>query len=320
MLQNNCQRGIESHLMEVCHELLRSIIVDPDITIFGVDVRSDLQPRFESGEAKLCFFVRIRTNDVSMVRGSARSYKGSYKERLEGALTFVAAAAQPGSVVMVDIEGEETSSVERLSSPSRLIAANRVSADSPLILTARRYNIPDILIRGRHIIAPSPAIAQFLENWKGRENCTRILDMFGGTGLATKVACTYPQAECIEFVDIDGEKIDRARQHIHDIRVRFIHADAFDLVLENGYDLVIADPYYEDVLRFVDKKASQIFRSVRCLLLVPGNIEDRHWNSRVCARLGEYGFAIQEHSAFGQVMLECFATRSDDDKTSDGKP
>jgi len=240
-----------------------------------------------------------------MVRGSTNAYKGSYKERIEGALNLVAERAKPGSTVFLDIEGEESNSVERLCDPALLIKAGRIAEDAAIIQTARRYGVPDILIRGRHLIAPSPAIAHFLEAWNGRDSCKRILDMFGGTGLATKVACTYSQAQEIVYVDIDSDKVERARKHIHDSRASFVHADAFDLAVENVYDLVVADPYYEDVLRFVDEKALQIRDFARCLLLAPGNVEDSHWNASVCSRLMEFGFLVREHAAFGQVLLEC---------------
>ena len=69
-------------------------------------------------------------------------------------------------------------------------------------------------------------------------------------------------------------KVERIRHHIKDRTVEILEADALEFSFIDKYDLAVADPYYEDVELFLEKQIDNLRRSVRVLLLVPGNVED----------------------------------------------
>jgi hypothetical protein len=304
--------NIENELVSLCKQSLASIVVDPTVKIRGIEVSAFLAERFDSAEPKPYYIVSIHTNDASMVRGMARSFKGSYKERLEGVLDSHAKRHNPANSVHVEIRGLESNSVERLVPIADILRLGKLSKSSPIVLTAESNGISYIQIRGRHLIAPSPAVAEFLERY-GSENAAGIrtaVDLFAGTAIATKVLCRVAKPSEVFVIDNDPVKLQNSRVHLRDDRVSFLQEDAMGYVFPQSTDLVVADPYYEDVERFLHLQLPNMKGRVANLLLVPGDVEDRLWNSRMAALVSDAGYSVKEHALYGQVILEAKAYRT----------
>jgi hypothetical protein len=250
--------------------------------------------------------VTINTNDATLIRGAVAGYKGSYKERLEAVLDRVVKDVDPNSTAYINIAGPETGTVDRLIPIRSFIQNRKLSSSAPIVRTAKQNGIEYIQIRGRHLIAPSPAIAEFLERYALRHsgNIRRVADLFAGTAIATKVLLRTAHPEKIVLVENDPMKITGIRQHINHKSVEILEADALEFSFVDTYDLAIADPYYEDVGSFIDRQIDNLRRSVRVLLLVPGNIEDRLWNAKVCSRLESFDYRVVSHELYGQVIFE----------------
>lgn len=300
------QLDLRSELVRLCEEVIPSVTLDPAIKIFSVEVDMIATERFGSQEPRTSYIVSVRVNDASMLRGKARSLKGSYKERVEGILDNYAKRSDPSVDVFLEIRGPESNSVERLVPVSDMVRSGKVSALSPIVRTAERNAIPYIQIRGRHLIAPSPAIAEFLEQY-ARDNSKAIdtaIDLFAGTAVATKTLFRVATPRRVLVVDNDPSKLANWKRHLHDDRAEFLLADAMEYVFQYPTDLVVADPYYEDVEEFLNRQLGNLAKIAKTILLVPGNVEDRLWNARMATLVQQSGYKVSEHTLYGQVILE----------------
>jgi 16S rRNA G966 N2-methylase RsmD len=303
---------LRRNLISLCESALTKIVLDPEVRILGVDVEEISSSRFDLESLRKSYIVTIRTNDASMVRGKARSLKGSYKERIEAILDNRAKELDSQSGVFVEILGPESSNVERLVPIADMIRARKLTENSPIVRAAKENAIPYIQIRGRHLIAPSPAIASFLSSFGSahRENIKTVLDLFAGTAVATKVLCRVANPEKIVVLDNDAAKIENCKRHITDKRVEVVRGDAMNYKFSEQVDLVVADPYYEDVEEFLSRQLKAMARVARILLLVPGNVEDRAWNGRMTNILESTDYRTMQHALFGQVILEAHSSTS----------
>jgi hypothetical protein len=302
-VQNDREHLVQKELGEVCAEVLESIVVVPDVCIENISVRCFRSARFDSSQERTTFVVCIHTNDAPMVRGDSNLYKGSYKERIEAVLDFRAKSLLPKSDVHLEINGPETGSVERLVPTHRLIRAGTIAQNSPIAETARLFSIPDILIRGRHLIAPSPTIADYLAGLVQKERIKTAIDLFGGTGLVATVLCKLGNPTRVTVVERENKTLDRMKEHLKDERVNFVHGDAFDYQF-GVYDLIVADPYYEDAVGFLKKRLDAVLNSTRIFLFVPGKIEDVAWNYEVERELKRGGTDVVKFEKFGQVLFD----------------
>jgi hypothetical protein len=306
LLGDGCEVDLKKELVRVCAESLTSILLDPSVKVLGIDVSEFTTARFGNEEPARYYIVSLDTNDASMLRGAARSLKGSYKERLEGVLDAHAKRCAPSNTVYVEIRGPESNSVERIIPIPEILRSGKVSKTAPIVRTAERYGISYIQVRGRHLIAPSPAIAQFLERYavERAAEMKTIIDLFAGTAVASKVVCRVGKPEKVVVVENDRVKLENSRMHLSDDRVEFVLGDAMSYTFPQKVDLVVADPYYEDVEKFLHLRLKNMVRHVANLVIVPGDVQDRVWNARMSDLIGGAGYSITEHSLYGQVILE----------------
>lgn len=302
--------SLTSELIErltlLCRDALREIVLSPSVEIRDIEVEVLASPRFDSEVSRRYYVVRISTNDPAMVRGAVARFKGSYKERIEAVLSREVAQTEPEAKAYVEIDGPETTTVDRLIPVQSFVRSKRLSPNAPIVKTAIRNEIGYIQIRGRHLIAPSPAIAEFLETY-AKENARtirRAVDFFAGTGIASKVLLRVARPDRIVLIENDPQKINGIRRHLNDKRVEILESDALRFSFIEEYDLAVADPYYEDVHSFLDIQLDNLNRFVDVLLLVPGNVEDRAWNASVLSRIERAKREVKTHELYGQVIFE----------------
>jgi hypothetical protein len=296
-------QAVSVGLVRVCKSVLESVVVDPSVEIYDVSVASFRSSRFDSFQMRTIFIVCITTSDASMVRGEPSLYKGSYKERIEGALDYYAKSILADCEVHVEIDGPNHGSVERMIPVDLLTSSGRLSSTSPIVETARRFSIPEILVRGRHFIAPSPTIASYLESLLEEEPVGTALDLFGGTGLTAAVLCSEGNPDRVRVVEKERSRLEKMKEYLKDQRVEFVLGDSFSYDFDQ-YDLVVADPYYEDAMRFLDARLDEILQKTRIFLFIPGKIEDICWNVEIERKLRRACTTFRKWDAFGQVLFD----------------
>lgn len=291
------------NLLRVCKTALEEVILDPSVRIDRMTVRKLPSHECRHAGKNNCILVTVFTNDASMVRGAAQAYKGSYKERVEGVLEYFVRKSDINAHAHLEIVGPETASVERLVSIEELIRIGKLAQESPLAATGKAYGIDYALIRGRHLIGPCPAIATVLKRIIKMENIHTVLDIFAGTGVATKVAFALGKLNGAEIIENDPIKVERMKSHMLDLPVQFEITDAFEFRIENTYDLIVADPYFEDIPHFLEKQLNAIRERAKIFVLVSGATQDITWNRRISRSLIKSGFKVRRHTQCGEVVF-----------------
>jgi predicted RNA methylase len=295
-----------------CSDLLREIILDPGVRVFDIRVRTVVTTRFESAKEQVCYIVEAKTNDASLLRGDTALFKGSYKERVEAVLDVIVKRADPNAWAHLEILGPSPPSVERVIPITRLLKSGQLREDSPLVVTAKTYGLRYALIRGRHFVGPSPAIARTIEQLIGDEGCRpeSVLDLFAGSGIASIVVCRYTSPKMVLAIERDRAKISRLQRYLAKSRARCLAADACKVALPKRlFDLVVADPYYEDALVFLQHHLRWIARYARRFLMVSGGIEHAQWNGAVERMIRSAGLKPRVRRVFGQVILDSQMSR-----------
>jgi hypothetical protein len=285
--------------------LTRAAIQDlriPDVDVSDISARKQFSPRFITDKPIPYYVVTITTDNPAALRGSSVFYKGSYKERIEGVLQR-AVTTDSRAIVHVDIVGRRDGSLDRWVSVRSSVASGAVRADSPIVRTAQMYDIPAVQYHGRHLVGPSPAVAEVVRRHVQRAGVPRrLLDLFAGTGIVTAVVTHMGRPEKIVVVDRDDNKLRKLQARFRIPELRCVAADACTFRLTERFDLVVADPYYEDASAFWDHWEKAPSRFIGHFVFVSGNVEDVAWNRRMAKRLRETGWTMKAESLFGQTI------------------
>lgn len=298
--------SIKDELTGVAKSYAASLIADPRVRIEGVECESIELETFEKAERSTGYIVILRTNDVSMLRGQVDSFTGNYKERLEAVLQHTLDAKDSGSRVLVEILGEDSRQIQKIVPIAELIVAGRVQWDSPLARIAANYGIDSAILRGRHIVGPSPAIAKAVERFVGSTHqVLSVLDLFSGTMITARVVLRHRSTSKVVCVDYDSRKFDQFASALLPDRVKCMLSDAFDFEPGERFDLTVADPYYEDALAFLKARGAILRRVTGALIFCSGGSENRSWNQQVELQLKSLGFGPSMASLFGRCVFTC---------------
>lgn len=292
-------------LVRTCRQVLSAIVLDPQTEIIDVSVKRIQTTRFDNPHERTCYILQIRTNDASMVSGAVNSFKGSYKERLEGALQAILESLVPDAEVAVDILGPTGPTVEKLIQYEQLERTKRLRSDSPIAVTAKEFEIPYILVRGRHLVGPNPALARVLAQFSLKHKLARALDLFSGTGIVTKVILREAPRASVTAVERDETKIRAMMRHVTSGGAEIFHGDAFTYPLKGRFDVIVADPYYEDCVSFLKARVGAIRSCAENLVMVGGRIENESWNGKIRGLLEEARFEVQSETLYGQTVFVC---------------
>jgi len=290
-------------LAKICHEAFESLNF-PLASILSIRVDELSTDRFHVEGKEQAYILTVVTTNPTMLRGDRLPYKGSYKERVEAIVQDHLNRTNRRATAHIEITGP-AGSIDGMISLQALVQSGKATANSPLVRTASTYSIPGALIRGRHLIGPSPAIAALIRRLVRKSRVTTVLDLFAGTGVAAKVVCAEAAPTSVDVVELDPLKIEFLRGHLSAATVALFQRDALSYPIDRQYDLVVADPYYDMVMDFLDAQGVNIRTNARHLLLASGAVEDLAWNRVVRDRLTGLGFRVRRHADFGQVIFEC---------------
>lgn len=102
------------------------------------------------------------------------------------------------------------------------------------------------------VLIPRSPIAELINEefrpWVAQEKVTRILDLCTGSGcIAITAALAFLDAT-VDAVDLDTGALEVAAQNVKkfdlETRVRLVHSDLFDNVVDQKYDIIISNPPY----------------------------------------------------------------------------
>jgi hypothetical protein len=180
----------------------------------------------------------------------------------------------PRQLEEIDFNGIEEKGLARLPVP-HAIEEGLVSPNSSVANCCANYSIPYVLVRGDQVVGPSPALANALIRLgRALPRGGRVVDPFAGTYLTELVLKSIRpdlRIVALDRVSIDGQ----ANGY-----------DAFREKPQGHVDLLVVDPFYEDLLHYLRTLGRLSFQLA---LIQSGETSDLAWNraaSRLAARLG----------------------------------
>lgn len=302
--------NIENVLKSECDTMLKEIILDPDKR--GYQIECDCIPIKDrrTGRDIDLYIIKIRTEYPLTIGGEPGGYKGFYKERLEAVLNHIVSLHQvEHQVAKVALEVVPThvreDCLENLVPIERACNKGIITKNSPVYQVARRVGISHVLLRGRHLVGPNPGIVQVLEDICKKRTPQSVLELFAGTGVASRFLWSKgtPHIICVD----NGPPLDVIKQLFEELDgVEYIMEDAFRFHICEAYDLIVADPYYEDALNFLKAKAQQINSNTATFVFVCGGVE-HEYHRHQCKEIIRSSFALEpkEDCLYGQSILVC---------------
>ena len=265
--------------------VIETIVLDPAVTYRIHYARNRDEIDWKTGRIIQVTSARITTNNRSMIMGEPGNYKGSYKQIIESLTEYMLSQKGIRRRVRLDIVGDN-GPIHRLIPVGTALSHGLIEKSSPVFLTATRYSIPHILIRGPHIEGPNPELAELVDDTLSSGQ--KMLDLFAGTGLVAKIAL---RRNATEIVSLDMNTANTLaimfRTSNRSSKFSFLQEDAFGFDVQEDFDLVVADPDFEDSLRVAAEIAPRLKDKCKKMILCHGYIEDRAWNRRVRKKLAE---------------------------------
>ncbi len=308
------QKGLESRnlqniLTNACNSLLKEILLDPNKRDYKVELKEQNGQDWRTGLKTITYAFKVYTSYPISVSGEPGGYKGFYKERVESVLNHIASLYQTKDtllkVIVEIVPSEAYEDVLESLIPLDKAYQSIIKDGSPVLEVLKKYDMKYVLVRGRHLVGPAPGLVQIVENICDAQPVQSALDLFSGTGIIPVVLHRYKVAS-ITCVD-NGKHFDIVRQTIGAYQgINCISEDAFRFPISDHYDLIVADPYYEDAFNFLDKRIRDIYQNTTTFVFVCCGAEDEHLRSQCKAILQSY-FAdgTKEQSQFGQSIFIC---------------
>ena len=300
---------VTKSLKSVCDTMLKEMILDPDKRDYQIECVKLSTKDWGTGRDTTLYVVKIYTAYPLAIGGEPGGYKGFYKERVEAVLNHIVSLYQErdrGAKVIVEVVPTEVHH-DNLESLVPIDKAYKgiIAEGSPLDELARKFDIPHVLVRGRHLVGPNPGLLLVVEKVCQEAAPKSALDLFAGTGIISRFLHSRG-VKSITCVD-NGEHFSISKKLLGKLSgVTCVKEDAFRFRVCQVFDLTVADPYYEDALDFLNAKAQEIFANTRIFVLVCGGVEHEYQRDQ-CKKLIRSHLAVEpeEYLAYGQSVLVC---------------
>ena len=296
-------------LINKCDSLLKEIVLDPIKRDYQIYCEKRYSEDWKTGLKTVVYILKVYTSYPISVSGEPGGYKGFYKERIEAILNDIVSfyrteTLQSKAILEIfpsEVEKDVIESIVPLDKAYNSI----IKRGSPVLEVAKKYDIKYILVRGRHLVGPNPGLVQVVENICEKESIKSALDLFTGTGIIPIVLHRYkvPNITCVD----NGKHFDVVKKTLNiPDGIKCIKKNAFHFLICEDYDLIIADPYYEDSFDFLNKRILDIYQNTKHFVFVCCGSEDEYLRSQ-CQSIIQAHFKknTEEQLHFGQSIFIC---------------
>jgi hypothetical protein len=296
-------------LKDTCNNMLKEIVLDPDKRDYKTECTKLSTTDWGNGRDTEVYLMKIHTAYPLTISGEPGGYKGFYKERVEAVLNHIASLYQKGSQsakVIVEIVPTNDRN-DNLDSLIPIDKAHKeiIAKGSPLDKVVSEFNIPNVLVRGRHLVGPNPGLLRVVEKICREDTPKSALDLFAGTGIIS-IFLNRQGVKSVTCVD-KGEHFGITKKLLEKLPgITCVQEDAFRFQISQAFDLIVADPYYEDAIEFLNAKAKEIFANTCIFVFVCGGIEHEYQRDQCKKLLRSYLEAEpDEYLEYGLSVLVC---------------
>ena len=112
-----------------------------------------------------------------------------------------------------------------------------------------------------------------------------------------------PNITCVD----NGNHFDVVSKNLNiPYNIKCIKKNAFHFPICGDYDLIIADPYYEDAFDFLNKKIRDIYQNTKYFVFVCCGAENEYLRSQCQSIIqAHFGNNTEEQLHFGQSIFIC---------------
>lgn len=300
---------ITEKLKDACYKMLKKIVLNPDKRDYQIECTKISTANWGTGRDTVAYLLKIHTAYPITISGEPGGYKGFYKERVEAVLNHIASLYQEEDqsvevtveVVPTDDHHDNLESLVPIDKARKEI----ISEGSPLDKVASKFDIPYVLVRGRHLVGPNPGLLRVVEKICQKATPKSALDLFSGTGIISRFLKSQG-VESITCVDKGGH-FDTLKGVLEKLPgITCVKEDAFHFRIPQVFDLIVADPYYEDAINFLNTKAKEIFANTGIFVFVCGGVEHEYQRDQ-CKELIRSLLEVEpeEHLEYGLSVLVC---------------
>lgn len=300
---------VVERLKNECDKMLKEIVLDPAKRDYKIECTKVSTKDWGNGDDIEVYLTKIHTAYPLTISGEPGGYKGFYKERVEAVLNHIASLYQSSShsakvIVEVVPTNAHKDSIESLI-PVDKARKELITKGSPLDNVLRNFKIPNVLVRGRHLVGPNPGLLSVVEKIYKESVPKSALELFAGTGVVSRFLINQG-VENVTCVD-KGDHFDITKTSLEKLSgITCVREDAFHFRIPQVFDLIVADPYYEDALEFLDTKAKEIFSNTRIFVFVCGGIEHEYQRGQCKEALRSHlGVEPEENLEYGMSVLVC---------------
>jgi hypothetical protein len=234
--------------------------------------------------------------NAARINGRANLYNGPTQWRIQSALNQSLAPLLHVDAMRLQIIGNPGISdcplatradkdVEKIGL-EKAIELGVVTNDGAVARCCRSLEIDYVLLRNGGVIGPNPelevVIREVLKRLSGGD---RIFDPFSGTGLTERLAQQHDPPMTVEGRDALDWDNDGAPTGY----------DAFTVRPSKEFGLVVVDPLYEDVVKYLKDVAARL--KFKHIVVVSGDVCDVVWNDEVKRVLERIGSEVAELSS-----------------------
>jgi len=309
------QRELESQdvinvLINTCDSLLKEMILDPNKRDYRIECNKQPTTDWKTGLDTIVYIIKVHTSHPISISGEPGGYKGFYKERIESILNHIVSFHQTENLqakAIVEVISSEVhvDSLESLVPLDVAYSNNIIKDSSPVLEVINKYHLKHVLVRGRHLVGPNPGLVHLVEQICKENPPESALDLFSGTGIIPIVLNQY---EVCDITCVDkGSHFDIIKTALKTKKgIKCITADAFSFPFSDSYGLIIADPYYEDALNFLNRRIHDIYQKTRIFVFVCCGTEDEHLRAQCYNIIStHFGKGTDEQLLFGQSIFLC---------------
>lgn len=288
----NAVRSAVALFKPVCVNKIESVKLENN-PIDQYDLRDDSIKR-------ICH-ITVTTSDPETINGRANLYNGPLQKEIAHEVRIGLAHQLNVQDVRLQIKGTSslTETIYQDNSDKSVdmvdlgdaVETGIIRQEGAVWSCCQKFGVSKIILRNGRIVGPSPGLATVLTKLvKQLPKDAAVYDPFAGTRLTERLCRQVSRSIRVvanDRVDLDGHPTG---------------FDAFNDVPAQHFDVVVVDPFYEDVLLFLQTMVTRL--DYRYLVVQTGDCCDRAWNEAVDEVLGKLGAEVSRFNS-----LETFGKR-----------